>query len=262
MTKRFVPVPGIVGPRGTGKPTLLRKLLSLLRERGLWVGYPKHSHHALAIDQPGKDSFDVAAAGAFGGEAPGDELVRRCREARASPAEPRAGWLSIRVGERYWLAPIALAGDDPTPASVRTHLMTEHEADAAASPSTADGAALAQLEARMHRRIYTAQPEAHAVVGARMPYTAAVGFRGRSFEPVDPDGADAFGSVPALTLERDTLADKGPAAVAEQLAARGACILAGQGAYTWGRNLSEALQRAALLERSAEIYTLWRQATV
>jgi ribulose-5-phosphate 4-epimerase/fuculose-1-phosphate aldolase len=58
------------------------------------------------------------------------------------------------------------------------------------------------------------------------------------------------------------MAAEAPAAIAEQLAAGGAGIVAGQGAYTWGRDLTEALTRAALLERSAEIYALWRQASV
>nr|WP_295886522.1 class II aldolase/adducin family protein [uncultured Thiohalocapsa sp.] len=170
----------------------------------------------------------------------------------------------MRVGARCWLAPIALAGDDPTHAAIRIHTITAPDADA---DTAADGDAEAspdpaQVEAAIHRRIYSAQPKALAVVGARMPYAAAVGFRGRSFEPVDPDGSAAFGAVPALDFDLDARAAEAPAAIAEQLGAGGACIVAGQGAYTWGRDLTEALTRAALLERSAEIYALWRQASV
>lgn len=59
-----IPAIGFVAPSGSGKTTLLRKLVPLLRGRGLRVGYLKHAHHGFALDRPGKDSFEVAAAGA------------------------------------------------------------------------------------------------------------------------------------------------------------------------------------------------------
>jgi molybdopterin-guanine dinucleotide biosynthesis protein MobB len=64
MSKRVIPVIGFVAPSGTGKTTLLRKLVPVLREQGLRVGYLKHTHHDFDIDRPGKDSHAIAAAGA------------------------------------------------------------------------------------------------------------------------------------------------------------------------------------------------------
>jgi len=49
---------------GTGKTTLLKRLLPLLREKGLKVGMVKHSHHRFEVDQPGKDSYELRKAGA------------------------------------------------------------------------------------------------------------------------------------------------------------------------------------------------------
>ena len=366
MTRRFVPLVGFVAPSGAGKTTLLRKLVPLLRERGLRVGYLKHSHHPLSLDHPGKDSHELALAGAeqvllaasdgwgfmdyaprrgedgqtplaelaarfdaerldlvlvegfrqerhpksevyrttsgkaplypddpdiiavatdselpadavpvrlpiadpaaiadflqarladgrFNGEDPRDELLRRCREVRHAGAEPRAGWLSIRVGERFWLVRIALAGDDSDEDAIAVHMVAPTDDEAPATPD------IARTEAAIHRRIYAAQPLARAVIGARMPYTAAVGFQGRSFQPLDPDGAVLLGALPAVSLDLEKLAAEAPAAIAERLVEAPACILAGQGAYAWGQDLSRALERAALLERSAEIYSLGRQ---
>jgi molybdopterin-guanine dinucleotide biosynthesis protein B len=59
-----VPVIGFVAPSGTGKTTLLRQLVPLLRQRGLAIGYLKHTHHRVEVDKPGKDSFEIRAAGA------------------------------------------------------------------------------------------------------------------------------------------------------------------------------------------------------
>lgn len=372
MTERCLPLVGFVAPSGTGKTTLLRQLVPLLRERGLRVGYIKHSHHPLSLDHPGKDSHDLAEAGAeqvllaaadgwgfmdyaprrgedgqtplaelagrfdaerldlvlvegfrqdqypkievyrtargkaplypddpdivavatdselppdaepvrlpiadvgavadfiqqgladgrFSVEDPCDELVRRCRQVRHAGTEPRAGWLSIRAGARFWLVRIALAGDDPAADAIAVHPVAPADVESADDEAPAEAPDIARTEAAIHRGIYAAQPLARAIIGARMPYTAAVGFQGRSFQPLDPDGAARLGALPVVSLEPDKLAAEAPAAIAERLVEAPACILAGQGAYAWGQDLTQALERAALLERSAEIYALGRQ---
>ncbi len=55
---------GIIGASGSGKTTLITALIPILRARGLTVSTIKHAHHNLTLDQPGKDSFRHAAAGA------------------------------------------------------------------------------------------------------------------------------------------------------------------------------------------------------
>jgi molybdopterin-guanine dinucleotide biosynthesis protein B len=59
-----VPLLGFAAFSGTGKTTLLKKLIPLLTARGLRVGLIKHSHHAFEIDHPGKDSYELRRAGA------------------------------------------------------------------------------------------------------------------------------------------------------------------------------------------------------
>jgi molybdopterin-guanine dinucleotide biosynthesis protein B len=375
MMQSPVPILGIVAPSGGGKTTLLRKLLPLLRQRGLRVGYLKHSHHSLAIDQPGKDSHALAEAGAeqvllaaadgwalldygqqtgaegrlplaalaarfdaerldlllvegfrseplakievhrsaaataplypddpnivavatdtelppdakptrlpideasaiadfivaglgaghFAAGDPRDELVRRCTEQQQGLSEPRAGWLSIRAGDRCWLARIPLSGAPLEQNAIESHLIAEPDAKEASAADNEVRRDSALVEAAIHRHIYAAQPRARAVVGARLAYAAAVGFQGRSFQPLDPDGAMALGAVTALSLELDELPGKGPGAIAEVLVEAPICILAGQGAYAWGASLTEALERATLLERSARVYVLGRQTSV
>jgi len=58
------PALGFVARSGTGKTTLLSRLIPILNERGLKVGLIKHSHHDFETDQPGKDSYKLRKAGA------------------------------------------------------------------------------------------------------------------------------------------------------------------------------------------------------
>ena len=64
MSEAEVPVIGFAAFSGTGKTTLLRQLLPLLKARGLHIGVIKHSHHRFEIDKPGKDSYELRKAGA------------------------------------------------------------------------------------------------------------------------------------------------------------------------------------------------------
>lgn len=58
------PVVSIVGRSETGKTTLIEGLIPEFRRRGYRIGTIKHTHHALDIDQSGKDSSRHRAAGA------------------------------------------------------------------------------------------------------------------------------------------------------------------------------------------------------
>ena len=63
-TAKPVNAVSFVAKSGTGKTTLLEKLIIELRSRGYRVGAFKAISHLFEIDQPGKDSYRMAAAGA------------------------------------------------------------------------------------------------------------------------------------------------------------------------------------------------------
>lgn len=58
------PLLGFVAFSGTGKTTLLEKLIPVLRQHGLRIALIKHAHHDFDIDTPGKDSYRLRQAGA------------------------------------------------------------------------------------------------------------------------------------------------------------------------------------------------------
>ncbi|MFO7857619.1 MAG: molybdopterin-guanine dinucleotide biosynthesis protein B [Ectothiorhodospiraceae bacterium] len=59
-----VPLLGFAAWSGTGKTTLLRRVIPLLRADGLRLALIKHAHHAFDVDTPGKDSHTLRKAGA------------------------------------------------------------------------------------------------------------------------------------------------------------------------------------------------------
>ena len=64
MIQQIPPLLGFCAYSGTGKTTLLTKLIPVLRDSGLKIGLVKHAHHLFDIDQPGKDSYELRKAGA------------------------------------------------------------------------------------------------------------------------------------------------------------------------------------------------------
>ena len=58
------PILGFVAYSGTGKTTLLKQLIPLLKKNNTRIGMIKHAHHNFDIDKPGKDSYELRKAGA------------------------------------------------------------------------------------------------------------------------------------------------------------------------------------------------------
>ena len=55
---------GLAGWSGSGKTSLLARLIPELTKDGLLVSTVKHAHHSFDVDQPGKDSYVHRKAGA------------------------------------------------------------------------------------------------------------------------------------------------------------------------------------------------------
>jgi molybdopterin-guanine dinucleotide biosynthesis protein B len=60
----MTPVLAISAWSGTGKTTLLKKLIPALCDKGIRPGLIKHTHHNMDVDKPGKDSYELRKAGA------------------------------------------------------------------------------------------------------------------------------------------------------------------------------------------------------
>ncbi len=92
-----IPILGFVAHSGTGKTTLLLKIIPLLKAKGLRIGLIKHTHHQFDIDHPGKDSYRLRHAGA-------DQTLVASRKRWA---------LMVEMGDEF---------DDPSLEQVLSHL--------------------------------------------------------------------------------------------------------------------------------------------
>jgi molybdopterin-guanine dinucleotide biosynthesis protein MobB len=64
MIRFPLPLIGLCAYSGTGKTTLLTRLIPALKQKGFRIGVVKHAHHDFDIDLPGKDSYEFRRAGA------------------------------------------------------------------------------------------------------------------------------------------------------------------------------------------------------
>ena len=66
MSKKIPTIIGITAASsGTGKTTLIEKLIPDLLQKNINVSVVKHAHHNFDIDHPGKDSYRLRKSGAF-----------------------------------------------------------------------------------------------------------------------------------------------------------------------------------------------------
>lgn len=136
------PIVCVVGHSGSGKTSLLERLIAELAGRGLRVGAVKDTHHVVELDRPGKDSYRLVHAGAAGVvlATPRGLIVRLQRLDRArleEAATPLAPYADLVLAESFrdsaapklvvyraalgrpplWPAPpvLAVVSDDPVP---------------------------------------------------------------------------------------------------------------------------------------------------
>jgi molybdopterin-guanine dinucleotide biosynthesis protein B len=64
MINSLPPLLAIAAYSGTGKTTLLKQLIPLLKQQQIRIGLIKHTHHDMDVDTPGKDSYELRKAGA------------------------------------------------------------------------------------------------------------------------------------------------------------------------------------------------------
>lgn len=95
-----LPLIGFSAFSGTGKTTLLTRLLPLLKEQGLRIGAIKHAHHQFEIDHQHKDSYRLRKAGADQMLVASRNLIALITEREDDQTEPELSDLLMSLDTR------------------------------------------------------------------------------------------------------------------------------------------------------------------
>ena len=143
-----------------------------------------------------------------------------------------------------------------TPSAVPYDRLKAADVVAVGDDGTPHGRKPPSSEWRFHRDIYSARPEAGAIVHVHAPFATTMACLGRAIPAfhymVAVAGGRDIRCAPYATFGSQALAD----GVVAALAGRRACLMAHHGMIAFGADLEAALQLAIEVESLAEIY--WR----
>ena len=173
------------------------------------------------------------------------DLVASARKLNQLGLNPgRAGNVSARTGEALLITPSALPYD----------ALAEADLVVVDGAGRAKGGHAPSSEWRLHRDIYAAHADAHAIVHTHSPFATTLaclrrGIPSFHYEVAFAGGADIRCATYA-TFGTQELSDACLAA----LEGRRACLLANHGAVAYGGDLRAALELAQKVEALAQIY--------
>jgi L-fuculose-phosphate aldolase len=175
-----------------------------------------------------------------------EQLVSYCgRLAADGLAVGSAGNMSVRVGDHVAITPSGVPYADVAPADICVVTLTGDEIEAPETPSS---------ELPMHLAIYAAT-DAGAVVHTHSAEVIALS-AGRDELPAIHYAIAGLGGPVRVAAYTRFGSDGLAAAAVKALDQRRAAILQNHGAVSYGRNLTEAYDRALLLEWLARVYRL------
>ncbi|MCB1598838.1 MAG: class II aldolase/adducin family protein [Xanthomonadales bacterium] len=155
-----------------------------------------------------------------------------------------AGNLSLRFGQGMLI----------TPSGVHPRAMRAEQMVPVGANGQAEGPCLPSSEWRFHLDLFLARPEAAAIVHTHAPFATALACQRREIPAfhytVARFGGDQVRCADYATFGTTELSQ----AVLAAMRGRSACLMANHGALVIGRDLREALDRAAELEQLCQIY--------
>lgn len=174
-------------------------------------------------------------------------LAETARQSARQGLNPgRSGNLSVRVSDGFLVTPSGLA-NDTLQAGQMVGVDMQGQANGNLKPSS---------EWRIHRDIYHARPEVHAVVHAHSPYAVSLACLRRDIPPfhymIAAAGGKDIRCAGYATFGTQALSDNVLAALQD----RRACLMANHGLVAVGANLAAALSLAMEVEELCAQY--WR----
>lgn len=117
-------------------------------------------------------------------------------------------------------------------------------------------------ELRLHLEVYRQRPEIKAVIHAHPPYAVSLSLAGISLEkPYTPESVLLLGAVPTAPYGRPSTSQVSES-IQNYIKKTDIIILERHGSLTVGHTLKEAFQKLEILEHTAKIVWLGRQAGI
>lgn len=117
-------------------------------------------------------------------------------------------------------------------------------------------------ELRLHLEVYRQRPEIEAVIHAHPPYAVSLSLAGISLEkPYTPESVLLLGAVPTAPYGRPSTSQVSES-IQNYIKKTDIIILERHGSLTVGHTLKEAFQKLEILEHTAKIVWLGRQAGI
>jgi len=164
--------------------------------------------------------------------------------------DSHSGNASVREQDTVWVTPSGCGGDTLAADALLACRAGE-------PPPTG-----ASLDAPLHLAVYTAKPDAVAVLHSHGPHSIAMTLDGQDFVPIDFEGRYYFPVVPVLDIPHAQYTTRSPDEVAAALATHRICIVRGHGVYAAAENIDLAYKWTCSLESSARIAWLARVADI
>lgn len=160
-----------------------------------------------------------------------------------------SGNVSVREEERIHITAAGLAYGTMTEADVVT-------LDAAGA--VVEGRREPSSERRVHLAVYTARPDARALVHTHSTHATAWSFLGEPLDTGTEELEQAAGGAVQTAPYAPTGSDEIAAAAVEALGDRGAVLLGRHGVLALGDSPAQALLTAVVVERQAQLAWLLR----
>lgn len=117
-------------------------------------------------------------------------------------------------------------------------------------------------ELRLHLEVYRQRPEIRAVIHAHPPYVVSLSLAGISLEkPYTPESVLLLGAVPTAPYGRPSTSQVSES-IQKYIKKTDIIILERHGSLTVGQTLKDAFQKLEILENTAKIVWLGRQAGI
>jgi L-fuculose-phosphate aldolase len=114
----------------------------------------------------------------------------------------------------------------------------------------------ASIEIKVHRAVYQACPNVHAIAHAHAPHAIVLSLNRDAIIPIDSEGLYYLPAIPVLIAEQTISSDEVAKRLPELLGKHKAVVVRGHGLFAAGKTIEEAAMYASVAENASKLVYL------